>query len=156
MWMKRYVEQLIEDLEVSLEKAGQKLSLFFDSSDSLGYFPMMDDEEGGIQLSDLIGMEKFVFPKVSFLSEFEASALTNVMVKVFNAYGLNPIFWNEITDSIRYGQLREYIDHIVYPEEGTFVDLEMCDYLPEDCSFASTCPVAYITGKCCGERKSRA
>ena len=156
MWMKRYVEQLVEDLEVTLENAGTKLSLFFNTSDSTDYFPITDEEEGGILISDLIGMEKFVFPKVEYLNDIEARELSNLMIKVFNAYGLNPIFWNELSYKIRYGQLRDYIGHLVYPEKGTLVDLEMCDYLPDHCPFASICPVLGKTGKCCGNRRNRA
>lgn len=156
MWMKRYVEQLVEDLEVTLENAGTKLSLFFDASDDTDYFPITDEDEGGILISDLIGMEKFVFPKVDYLNDIEAYELSSIMVKVFIAYGLNPIFWNEVPDKIRYGQLRDYIDHVVYPEKGTLVDLEMCDYLPDHCPFASICPILSKRSTCCGSRRKRA
>ncbi len=156
MWMKRYVEQLIDDLEVTFGNAQEKLSLFFNSSNSSDYFPITDDDEGGVLISDLIGMEKFVFPKISYLSDCEAKELTGVMVKVFNAYGLNPIFGEAIPEKIRYGQLREYVSQVVYPVDGTLVDLEMCDYLPADCPFAATCPAVELTRNCCEDKKKRA
>jgi len=154
--MKRYIEQLVEDLEVSLDHAEQKLSLFFDNSCCFGYFPIGDDEEGGIKVSDLIGLEKFVFPKVDYLNDSEAKELTIIMFKVYRAYGLNTIFSGCIPDKIKYGQLRDYMSHVVYPELNQLVDIEMCDYLPIYCPFASLCPSVQTTGQCCAGNKKRA
>ncbi len=154
--MKRYIEQLIEDLATAKANAGVKLSLLHKNSYSNEYTPVCEEKDAGICVSDLIGMEKFFFPRTNYLNNIEVSELTNELIEVYKAHGLNPIFAPCTTDLIKYGHLRAYITHQVFPLEGQMVDIEMCDYLPTDCPFAFLCPSAKNGSKCCEEHKKRA
>lgn len=156
--MKRYIEQLIEDLDTAKANASSKLRLVHENAFNSDYLPVCDEEDSGIVVADLIGMEKFFFPSTDFLNNIEVSELTNAIIAVYQAYGLNPIFAPCTTDLIKYGHLRSYMTHEVYPIEGKMVDIEMCDYLPADCPFFMLCSSAQREAGsiCCDECKKRA
>lgn len=154
--MKRYIEQLIEDLDVACINAFDKLSALHTNTLLNEYIPLLDDDHKGIKVADLIGFEQFVFPRTSLLSDIEVTELTNSLINVYKAHGLNPVFSPCVPDLIRYGQLREHIKHQVYPRVGDLVDVELCDYIPPDCPFYNICPTMKNGSKCCSEQKNRA
>ncbi|MCU4176785.1 hypothetical protein [Carboxylicivirga sp. N1Y90] len=154
--MKRYIEQLIEDLDVARCNAADKLSGLHTNTFLNEYIPFIDDDHKGIRVADLIGLEQFVFPRLSLLSNIEVTELCQSLIEVYKAYGLNPIFSPCVPDLIRYGQLREHIKHHVYPQVGSMVDIELCDYIPPDCPFFKICPSTKNGAKCCSELQKRA
>lgn len=154
--IKRYVEQLLGDLGEAKGKAEENLFLFFDNAGSYEYLTISDDEEGGIKLSELVGMEKFLFPQLEYLNFLEARMLTDALIHVYRAYGFNPLFLHNVPYKIKYAQLRDYMSNIVYPCQEQLVDIEMCDYLPRYCPFVKICPVACESGQCCEHRKKTA
>lgn len=150
--MKRYVQQLLEDLESSCVNSKHRLNTYLCSLSSTDYC-VVEEDEGGIKLSDLMGIEQFMFPSLDWLEEFEAEELANAMIKVYNASGLNPLFPSCVSIKVKYGLLREYISAIVYPEDGDLVDVEMCDFLPSHCPLAEQCQADHRKKKCCCERR---
>lgn len=138
--MKRYVEQLLEDLSWAKRCADKRLSSYFYSDESDDYFPIWDDvNDEGVKISELMGLEMFIFPKSNFLGDEEVSELLPAMMDLWQAYGMNPLFADCVTNRIKYDHLRISLNQAVYPVQGELVDLEMCDYLPGNCPFSSHC-----------------
>ncbi len=153
--MKRYIEHLIEDLEKVRFESVERMKSFFTSPVANEYDLFQEEEQDGIKLSDLIGMEQFFFPNIDYLSDIEVSEVVTSMIKVFEAYGLNPIFESCVNDRIKYGHLRNSLEQEVYPVKDQSVDLEMCDYLPQYCPLYNLCS-HYNAHKVCCELKRRA
>ncbi|MCU4155480.1 hypothetical protein J1N10_05795 [Carboxylicivirga sp. A043] len=151
--MKRYIEQLIEDLQEIRSKSTQNLSLFFKVPEMQDYDLYNDEEHEGIKVTDLIGMEKFFFPNVDYLTDAEAEVIVVEFENVFNAYGLNPIFEDCVTARIKYGHLRHALNHQVFPVENQMVDIEMCDYLPQYCPMHELCSNYNAQNVCCELRR---
>ena len=137
--MKRYIEQLLEDLENIKHHAEHNLSSVFNASDGNAYDLFHDDESAGIKVGELIGIEQFFFPEIDYLSDGEVEKVADALNTVYRAHGLNPIFEQCVTHRIRYGHLRHGINHHVFPVENQVVDVEMCDYLPQYCPLFSLC-----------------
>lgn len=153
--MKRYIEHLIEDLEKVRLESVERLRNFFTSPVASDYELYQDEELDGVKLSDLIGMEQFFFPNIDYLSDVEISEVVNALTRVYEAYGLNPIFENCVNDRIKYGHLRIALEQEVYPVKNQVVDLEMCDYLPQYCPLYNLCS-HFNAHKVCCEMKRRA
>jgi hypothetical protein len=153
--MKRYIEHLIEDLEKVRMESVERLRNFFTSPVASDYELYQDEELDGVKLSDLIGMEQFFFPNIDYLSDVEISEVVNALTRVYEAYGLNPIFENCVNDRIKYGHLRIALEQEVYPVKNQVVDLEMCDYLPQYCPLYNLCS-HFNAHKVCCEMKRRA
>ncbi|WP_439183737.1 hypothetical protein [Carboxylicivirga taeanensis] len=147
--MKRYIEQLIEDLESIQLEALERLKRFFWVSEGDEYELVQDEELGGVKLSELIGIEQFCFPNIDYLSDFEVTEVVKTITKVLEAYGLNPIFERCVSDRIKYGHLRIALEQQVFPVKDQLVDLEMCDYLPQHCPFFQMCSLFNAHEVCC-------
>ncbi|MBI9061236.1 MAG: hypothetical protein JEZ14_04570 [Marinilabiliaceae bacterium] len=154
--MKRYVEQLMEDIDLAKSNAERRLSSYFECDHSAAYHFIEDDsDEAGIRISDLIGLEVFVFPKSEHLGEEELLDLSNAMIALLQNYGFNPMFGSCVPNQIKYSLMRRAINHRVYPGENQMVDLELCDYLPQYCPFAVECPAhTEGRGECCTQKRA--
>ena len=154
--MKRYVEQLMEDIDLAKRNAERRLSSYFECDHSAAYH-LVDDEsdEAGIKISDLIGLEVFVFPKSEHLREGELLDLSDAMIALLQNYGFNPMFGSYVPYQIKYSLMRRAFNHRVYPGENQMVDLELCDYLPQYCPLYNLCS-HYNAHKVCCELKRRA
>ncbi len=154
-WMKRYIEHLIEDIEEARLKAAKNLAMYFNVPVPHDFDLYHDEEHTGIKVAELIGMEKYVFPNVDYLTDLEAEVVIKGFIAVYHAYGLNPIFEKCVTDRVMYGHLRHFLNYQVYPVENEIVDVEMCDYLPQYCPMHELCS-NYNDHKVCCEMKKRA
>lgn len=153
--MKRYIEQLIEDLETAQAKASERLQWFFDDSGDDDETPIQHDDEAGILLCDLIGIEQFYFPKHDYPDDREVEVLAELMLALYAAYGLHPLFEPCVNARIRYGHLRYYMTQPVYPLQHQMVDIEMCDYLPQDCPLFDLCAQHNVHGVACTIKRGR-
>jgi len=154
--MKRYIEQLLEDLEEIRSKAHCNLSSKLDVIDESEYEPYLGNEdEEGIKVAELIGMEQIFLPDMDYLSDFEIDQVVDLLIQVYKAYGLNPIFETCVSNRIKYGHLRHGLSYQVFPSENQIVDIEMCDYLPQYCPLYSLCSHFNQHHVCC-ERKRHA
>lgn len=154
--MKRYVEQLMEDIDLAKKCAEIRLSSYFEGEGSNAYQLVEEGfDESGVKISELIGLEVFVFPKSEYLGEVEFMELSNAMIALLKNYGFNPMFGSCVPIRIKYSLLRQAINHRVYPAEDQMVDLELCDYLPQYCPFAAECP-AHAEGRseCCTQKRA--
>ncbi|WP_430809737.1 MULTISPECIES: hypothetical protein [unclassified Carboxylicivirga] len=151
--MKRYIEQLIEDLESAQAKASERLYSFFDAAAGNEEQPLQDDDEEGIKLCDLIGIEQFYFPDIDYADDEEIEMLVERMQSLYTAYGLNPLFEQCVNARIKYGHLRYYLAQPVYPLQYQMVDIEMCDYLSHHCPLFDLCSQHNTHGVCCAIKK---
>lgn len=154
--MKRYLEQLLEDIELAGQNADMRLASYFKKESSGDYYTVLDENrEEGIKLSELIGLEIFVFPKIEHLGDVEVNDLNKAMIHLLEVYGMTPIFNSCVPVRIKYSLIRKAMNSRVYPAEGQVVDLELCDYLPQYCPFAAECP-AYVEGRgeCCTQKRA--
>ncbi|MCG8578729.1 MAG: hypothetical protein MI866_02355 [Bacteroidales bacterium] len=151
--MKRYLEQLIEDLREARAKSTHNLSLFFKVPEMHDFDLYHNDEHAGIKVGDLIGMEKLFFPNVDYLTDSEAEKVVDEFYEVFKAYGLNPIFEVCVTAKVKYGHFRHALNHQVFPVNNQVVDVEMCDYLPQYCPMFELCMNYNSQRVCCMQRK---
>ncbi len=153
--MRRYIEHLIEDLEKARMEAVDRLSQFFATPVAADFEYVQDEELDGVKLSGLIGLEQLYFPDIDYLTDDEVSEVVMSFTQVYEAYGLNPIFESCVNDRIRYGHLRNALEHQVFPVRNQVVDLEMCDYLPKYCPLYDLCSHHNAHNVCC-ELKRRA
>lgn len=153
--MKRYLEHLIEDLEELRISASQKLAFFFQVSEAGDYEPYLNEEDNGITVSELIGMDKEFFPKEDYLTDEEADYVVKSLIDVYHAHGLNPLFETCVTSRVKYAHLRNSLTQQVFPVQNQTVDVEMCDYLPQYCPFFMMCS-HYNQHKVCCVLKHRA
>ena len=141
--MNRYIEQLLEDIQYSASLAEGRLKNW-NKFDNLDADCVFDDEvdTSGVKLSELFSIDKMFFPDRKRLNQKQISQLADAMEELWKAYGLNPVFPDNVSDEVRYCQMREHLDHETYPVYGKVVDVELCDYLPEHCPLFNWCPLA--------------
>jgi len=145
MKMKRYIEQLLEDIKDSNKAAKKRvanITALRTTGEENEYNIIDDDNSLGIKLSELFNIEQVFFPERTLLDDGQISVLVEAIESLWKTYGLNPIFHEKLPVSLKYCQLRNYLSQIVYPVPGETVDVELCDYLPQHCPFAEECPVA--------------
>lgn len=153
--MKRYVEQLLEDINLATLSASHRLTSYFSvgECESPVEYEIVNeiDEKDGVRVADLIGLDIFMFPKIEYLNEVEVKELVKEMITLWKVHGLNPIFAKCVPDQVKYCQLREYICEMVFPVMNDEVDIELCDHLPQYCPFAKTCPAVLLASQqaCC-------
>jgi hypothetical protein len=137
--MKRYVEQLLEDIEEAQNKAYETIDKWIDQNEAPGaedYFDPRPDD--GILLCDLFGLEKDLLPDESLLDDEQINALTVAIIQLWRTHGLYPVFTPHLPRRVKYGLLRNYWNQMVFPSPGERVDVEMCDY--DTCPFCDCCP----------------
>ena len=143
MVMTRYVEQILEDIENAKSAADERVNTICASYDKDEYHVVIDeDNTGGIKLSMLFDIDKIFFPERNLLDNEQISAMNSAIESLWKAYGLNPVFHDNLPDESIYCQLRNYLDQKVYPVSGTMVDVELCDYNQNDCPFINWCSIA--------------
>lgn len=143
MVMTRYIEQILEDIENAKIVAEERVHAVCASNDKDEYNIVYDeDNTGGITLSKLFGIDKIFFPERSLLDDEQTLSMVNAIESLWNAYSLNPIFHENLPVDVKYCQLRNYLNHKVYPLPGDMVDVELCDYNQNDCPFINWCSIS--------------
>ncbi|PZX18053.1 hypothetical protein LX69_01088 [Breznakibacter xylanolyticus] len=138
--MKRYVEQLLEDIEAAQNSCYETLALWAGRNEVTSIEDMMDpDAEGGITPEELFGIDLLALPPDSYLDEEELWELSLAFSQLWRAHGLYPVFTRHLPKRIKYNLFRDYWQQPVYPSPGDKVDVEMCDH--EVCSYCDLCPV---------------
>ncbi|MFT3739706.1 MAG: hypothetical protein QM786_13180 [Breznakibacter sp.] len=138
--MKRYVEQLLDDIEVAQNKAYETIDRWVDSNGTSGsedYFDPQPDD--GIVLSELFGLEQCFLPPDNYLDDEELREVTTAIIQLWRAHGLYPIFTPNLPKRLKYKLLCNNWNQMVFPSPGEKVDVELCDY--QTCPFCDECPV---------------
>ena len=143
MVMTRYVEQIIEDIREAKSVAEERVHTVCSSNNNDEYSIVVDeDNTGGIKLSKLFDIDQIFFPERNLLDNDQISAMVIELESLWKAYGLNPLFHDNMPTDVRYCQLRNYLNQKVYPVSGRMVDVELCDYNLNDCPFINWCSAA--------------
>lgn len=106
-----------------------------------------DDEalEGsGLLFSDLTGLTTVMFPDDKQLTPEAMSRVVLALVSLYRSYGLNPVFHPQVSNRMKYAQMRDFCHQLVYPNPGEMVDVEFCDYRSGMCPYASDCHLAHL------------
>ncbi len=139
--MKRYLEHLLEDIGQAKLMAKQNMAAYFEKAEGDGCDVSGDDgtEEEGIRISDLMGVEIFMFPQLEYLTKTEVDELVHHLLDLWQVYGLQALFVDGVSNEVKYSMLRSYSAERVYPNQFDYVDVEMCDHLPQSCPFVKLC-----------------
>lgn len=138
--MKRYVEQLLEDIESVQANCIDKIEqLKADTTETTLDDFIEPEVEEGIKLSDLFDMQQFFLPDESYLDDEEVKVLSFAIVQLWRSYNLNPLFNKKLPKRIKYSLLRDYWNQVVYPNPDNKTDIELCDY--SRCPYCLKCPV---------------
>ncbi len=138
--MKRYIEQLLEDIEVSQNRALECIKAYSETNTEQGFDDFVEpNPEDGIKLSDLMNIETILLPHESLIDEEDVKILSLSIIQMWRAYGLYPVFSPHLPRRIKYSLLRDYWDQIVFPSNNSRVDIELCDHAT--CPYCDLCPV---------------
>jgi hypothetical protein len=138
--MKRYVEQLLEDIEVAQNNADKAIAKWESINENNHPDDFFDPQpEDGILLCDLFGLQRYFLPADSYLDDEEIQILVLSISQLWRAHGLIPVFTKNLPKRIKYNLLRDYWNQRVFPNPGEKVDIELCDY--ENCPYCDGCPV---------------
>jgi hypothetical protein len=138
--MKRYVEQLLEDIEFAQNRALEKLAVWksMNTEESIDDFVEPKTDEG-IMMYDLFELQQFFLPDESYLDDEEVRELATAIIQLWRAHNLYPVFTKHLPRRIKYSLLRDYWNQMVYPNPEERTDIELCDY--SVCPYCVNCPV---------------
>lgn len=137
--MKRYVEQLLEDIEVVQNKSIETVEGYSDHNEPVEIDDWIDPHEGGIRMCDLFGLQQYILPSESYLDDEEIRELTTAIIQLWRCHSLYPVFTKKLPRRIKYSLLRDHWNQQVYPVPDGKVDVELCDY--QTCPYCLNCPV---------------
>ena len=138
--MKRYVEQLLEDIEVAQNNCYETIAKWEQDNDDLTLDDMIDpSEDQGISPEKLFGIDVLALPPESYLDDDEAWELSLAISQLWRSHGLYPIFTLHLPKRVRYSLFRDFWQQQVFPIPGERVDVEMCDF--DVCDHCHKCPV---------------
>ncbi len=103
-----------------------------------------DAAECGILFSDLTGLTSELFPRYLSLSQEHLAVLVAALAKLYHRYGLNPVFQSRASNRVKYLQMRDFCPQMVFPNPGSMVDVEFCDYHSGRCPYAEECHLAHL------------
>ncbi len=147
--MKRYVEQLLEDIKSSEALAAKRVERIVGFIDLESDYVSDDDIDSlGIKLSRLFHLDEMFFPERRFLNEEQISLLVNSLERLWKAYRLNPLFPPNATNEVKYCQFRNHLNHEVLPVSDNTMDVELCDYVPYYCPLFEWCPLVQDRNEC--------
>ena len=143
MVMTRYIEQILEDIRDAELLAVERVRNICSPKEDEEYHIVIDENSmGGIELSKLFDIDKIFFPEKNLLDSEQILVMVNAIESLWKAYGLNPVFHDNLPVEAKYCQLRNYLNQKVYPVSGRMVDVELCDYNQNDCPFINWCSIA--------------
>ena len=138
--MKRYIEQLLEDIEVAQNKSIESIELWSDKNSVESIEELFEPKtDEGIMLCDLLGLQQCFLPDESYLDEEEVSVLTSAIIQLWRCHNLYPRFPKNLPKRIKYTLLRDYWNQMVFPNPEGKTDIELCDY--STCPYCINCPV---------------
>lgn len=142
--MKRYIEQLIEDLKsAALEAPDDPFDdLEMDDDEALEMeLEEVDRFENGPleKLSDIVGIAKINLPNPERLTEDEMEKIVPELVKLLQAYNFYPEFPAKVPHGMLYKAIYNIWDDEFVPMTFGSIHIDFCDYNEEDCPFPGYC-----------------
>lgn len=142
--MKRYLEQLINDMRESARNVSDEdLTVFFRNADDEDNLPFSEDYQHGPRrkLSEIVGIPSMSFPPEDQLTDNQTEILAREMELLLKAYFFYPEFPSGVPGRLRYRHLiRIWDDEHVFLINGEN-HLEFCDYDETNCPFPGYCNI---------------
>jgi hypothetical protein len=139
--MKRYVNQIIEDIDLLLKKdPPYKKAVvhenFFDEMAELEEYFLND---AGLAVSKFSGIEKEHLPAAEILTYEQLNLLNQKILELLNYCNFFIDFPDDVPDSVLYNQIRENWERFKLPEIDANCHFEFCEYEVEKCPFPGYC-----------------
>jgi hypothetical protein len=141
LYMKRYLEQLIEDMQIAAMQVPfpEELweSVTGESADEIDDFSDLEEFINGPvkPLSEVVGIDSFAFPPAEKLTTSQIKLLYIEMYKLLEAYNFVADFPVGLPYKLRYEILRKNWDKEVVFMSRETIDLEFCEYNTSRCPF---------------------
>jgi hypothetical protein len=142
--MKRYIEQLIEDIRHAVEHAPPQEFPETDLDDEEALEMELEESERIVngpfeKLGDIVGLSKGLLPAPERLTEKQKMTLIPELEKLLNAYNFIP----DYPENVPFGMLYKafytiWDDDFVRITSGQY-HIEFCDYDEENCPFPGFC-----------------
>lgn len=125
--MERYIEQLIEDIRNSSEKAPKEDTGTDDpdGTDSIRYAEQFVHGEAQ-PLSQITGIDQEQLPPVDKLNNKQINQLLNELIRLLNNFHFVPDFPEKVPVNLRYKVLREHWNDEYVSVGGGQVHIEFC------------------------------
>jgi len=144
--MQRYVEQLVEDLRAIAknpphlpENGGIPFPDVPDEEDLEELEEFVEGERR--KLSEIVGLAKSALPDHKRLNDKQVNWLFDELIKMLGPWNFIPEFPDDVPGRLKYKVLRDHWDdEHVYMRFGR-VNIQFCDYDPENCPFPGYCEV---------------
>jgi hypothetical protein len=142
--MKRYIEQLIEDIR----RAGQNAPHLLEPKRKLTpeeeFERDMEEVERYVRgeqekLSDILGIPLSVLPSPDKLTKSQLDILVNELNNLLNAYNFYPDFPENLPDELKYKALLGIWESDQTYMQSGMMHIEFCDYDQENCPFPGYC-----------------
>lgn len=133
--MQNYIPQLIEDIK----KAAKNLPVkpYYDippEAEGIEYVIEWENAEPK-PMQEWFGIDKANFPPAGKLTKDELELLVQEIIKLWNAYNFDAVLPENLPADIAYTILVNYFDKpVAWVSEG-IINIEFCDYEPENCPF---------------------
>ncbi len=142
--MKRYIEQLVDDLRKAAENAPHLKNVIQNLSPDEEFDRNIEDVERFVRgenekLSDILGIPLIMLPLEDKLSDQQVELIVNELINLLNAWNFYPDFPENVPDKLKYKALLG-----VWESEQTYMrsghmHIEFCDYDRENCPFPGYC-----------------
>ncbi len=143
--MKRYIEQLLEDIRkaaLSAPHLHERKQYMSDEEELDEHFEEIEryvQGENDRPLSSIVGIPAIMLPAAEKLTKSQIKLIVKELVKMLNSWNFYPDFPEKVPDEMKYRALIS-----VWNSEQTYMrsgrmHIEFCDYDPDKCPFPGFC-----------------
>jgi hypothetical protein len=133
--MKKYLDQLIEDIQKAAENLPEKPYLDISEDDECLRGVMEYESTEPKPMQEWFGIDKINFPATEKLTKEELKLMVDEILKLWHAYNFDAVLPENLPADVAYKVLIDNFDKpIVWVSEGR-VGIEFCDYETENCPF---------------------
>ena len=138
--MKRYVEQLIEDIDAAhrdtVERETYAPKSFEEEMEEVERYISTDPE---YTFSQQCGLQREQFPPADRLTDKQMMAICKAFESMMASYNIDATMPEALPMDMAYKTLLSVLDMKVMITYSGFVTIEFCDYEPNDCPFGDYC-----------------
>lgn len=142
--MQRYVEQLIEDINIKIVDAPPvtDYSVILDETELEEILESeMSPDIRKTTIAEVVGIEKMYLPPVEKLKKDDFHPLGDAVSRLWKAYHLHPMFPENVPPSLRYHCLREHWEDEIIADFNGEICIEVCNYDCDNCPLEKYCTV---------------
>ncbi|MBE9468106.1 MAG: hypothetical protein IMY72_07280 [Bacteroidetes bacterium] len=137
--MKRYLNQLIEDMHNAAKNLPEKPYLEISEAEECLRGCMEYESTEPKPMQEWFGIKKISFPPAEKLSKDELKLMVEEILKLWDAYNFDAVLPEGVPDELAYKMLVNNFDQpVVWVSEGT-CGIEFCEYDEDNCPFPGYC-----------------